>query len=104
MKGSHAIREPKPKKYYPKFIHLSVRLDPITFNLLEQASIMLDIKKSRIVRSALWLTFILLDERATVRKVLKPEVLAKIEKGEDVVFMDAIKDVEALARELGIIP
>lgn len=102
MRNLPAIREPRSRKYRPKYIHLSVRLDPVTYSILEQASTMLGLNKSKIVRSAIWLTFILLDTRTTVRRLLKPEVLSRVESGGDEVFIDSIRDIEELISDLGL--
>lgn len=90
----------EPQLPYPKEVFLSVRLDFVTKKLLETASKKLGKKMSSIVRTALWLTFILLDPDTTLRKILKPEAIEKLSRGEDVVFIDALKPVDEFAKEL----
>lgn len=104
MSGSPVIREPRPRRYYPKYIHLSVRLDPITAGILEEAVYSLKTTRSKIVRSAIWIVFLLLDPKTTVRKALKPEAVKAIEEGKDVPLVDALKDVEQIAREVELLP
>jgi hypothetical protein len=77
-----------------------VRLDYVTKRLLRIASKKLKKRKSTIVRSALWLTFILLDPDTTLRKILKPDAIERLCRGEDVAFVDALKPVDEFAKGL----
>jgi hypothetical protein len=99
-RGAQRSKLAEPKLPYPKEVFLSVRLDFVTKRLLEEASRKLGKKMSSIVRSALWLTFILLDPDTTLRKILRSEAIEKLCEGGDVAFVDAIKPIEEIAKEL----
>ena len=100
MVSSRGLSEPKLPYPFPKESFLSVRLDYVTKRLLRIASKKLRKRMSSIVRSALWLTFILLDPDTTLRKILKPEAVERLCRGEDVAFVDALKPIEEFAKEL----
>ena len=100
LQGARKSRLTEPQLPYPKEVFLSVRLDFVTKRLLEEASRKLGKRMSSIVRTALWLTFILLDPDTTLRKILKPEAVEKLCRGEDIAFVDALKPVDEFAKEL----
>ena len=97
------LHEPEPKKYYPKNIHITVRVDPITKYVLDKVSEQLETKVSNVIRGAIWLTFIILDPKTTLRSLLKEEAIEKLVKGEDMPFIDAIKSIKEIIEKLKII-
>jgi hypothetical protein len=100
VESSRGLSEPKLPYPFPKESFLSVRLDYVTKRLLRIASKKLGKRMSSIVRASLWLTFILLDPDTTLRKILKPEAIERLCRGEDVVFADSLKPIEEFARVL----
>jgi hypothetical protein len=100
LQGGHKTKLPEPNLPFSKEVFLSVRLDFVTKRLLEIASKKLGKRMSTVVRSALWLTFILLDPDTTLRKILKIDAIDRVCKGEDIAFIDALKPVDEFAKEL----
>jgi len=103
VQKSPVVSEPKIRKYYPKDNYITVRIDNLTYSLLENTVNALGMSRSKVIRSALWLIIILLDSRSTLRKILKKEAIEALMRGEDVAFVDALKPIDEIVRELGIV-
>lgn len=90
------------KRWVPKPITVTVRLDADTFRVLETTSRTLKTRRSDIIRTSIWTTILLYDNRLTLGKALKNEYLHNIpDEVKNVPVSQLLKKISEIAKELG---
>lgn len=84
-----------------KSIHISVRMDPYTYQAIKEIAKLLKKRNvSEILRMSVWYMLILTSPKLTVKKAFKEEALEDLMNNKDVVLVDAFKNFNELIKEV----
>ncbi|MEM1865979.1 MAG: hypothetical protein QXD57_07110 [Ignisphaera sp.] len=83
-----------------KDIFVTIRIDYYTLQAIEELMKVLKTKnRSKVVRAAIWFLVFLTNPSTTLKTLLKPDAIQALARGEDMVFIDAIKSFNEIVKQ-----